>query len=532
MFVSQALPEGASAFDVSPLVSDFQKAVTLTQVRQSVAEKLDISIDDVEVLATRNGNDGGSVEVIAEAGDPTMAENISQSVSTEGMRFLAQRQVDAAEAVVALRQADVDTAKEERDALLTQNQFVNPVTAYNETMNRFNQLTLDRSDPTLSLTTDARVQADAEAARLRLQLQSLHALAEEYGEVEERLADATALLKEAEQKRTNAEEILASATTDVAISQGDTVQTSKLATMLQGFVAAVVATFLAGIAFFFVADSRRRQATPARPAAKPAAGANPPVPAAAPVAAAAAETPARATASSPAPVQAQAKTPVTGSSPAAPAASKPAAAKPMTPSKPAASPSGAATTAAAAKAEPAPRTEVADTPAARRTVEAAPVAKREVATTSADTPARREAAGTNATPVARDNAAKAEPATTEKRTERDIDLRTPSATGTTSSAPTVVSKNGGSAGRGDGGSSMFSRPSESAGAATAVSRDRSDTKADTKVEGTKPTTDKAGTDKADEKARTDKADDKADERASAGSRDRKAAGNRRRLPGS
>ncbi|MEZ5266607.1 MAG: hypothetical protein R2755_33540 [Acidimicrobiales bacterium] len=167
-------------------------------------------------------------------------------------------------------------------------------------------------------------------------------MAEEYGEVEERLADATALLKEAEQAAPTPRRSSHRPTPDAWPSPRVTPsQTSKLATMLQGFVAAVVATFLAGIAFFFVADSRRRQATPARPAAKPAAGANPPVPAAAPVAAAVAETPARATASSPAPVQAQAATLVTGSSPA-PAAAKPAAAKPMTSSKPVASTSGTA----------------------------------------------------------------------------------------------------------------------------------------------------------------------------------------------
>lgn len=500
VFVSQALPEGASAFDVSPLVSDFQKAVTITQVRQTVADKLEISIDDVSVLATRNGNDGGSVEVIAEAGDATMAENISQSVSTEGMRFLAQRQVDAATAVEALRQADVDTAKEERDALLTQNQFVNPVTAYNETMARFNQLTLDRSDPTLSLTPEARVQADAEASRLRLQLPQLQSLADEYQEVEDKLADATALLKDAQQQRTNAEEVLASATTDVAISQGDTVQTSKLATMLQAFVAALVATFVAGIAFFFVADGNRRRprtTAPAQPRPAAAGGSEPPrqsVAEAQPVAAAA---PLAAAKPAPAKPTAAAPKPAATTSPSMPAAAsspRPAAAPPSTGAqdKPAAARS--ATTQTPVKAsDPTPAPRVAETTAKPA---------------SGSTPAR-----TAAEPVKAVEPVKAaEPV--KAVADKEIDLRS-STSSSGANAATVIgstpaggSKNGGSAGRSDSGSSMFSRNTESSSTAT-----------------------KSASSGVEDKS--DKADKSDADKASAGrDRDRKAAGNRRRLPGS
>ncbi|MFN0028902.1 MAG: hypothetical protein ACKV2O_17205, partial [Acidimicrobiales bacterium] len=40
VFVSQALPRGGTSFDVGPLVSDFQQAVTLPEVKRAVAEKL------------------------------------------------------------------------------------------------------------------------------------------------------------------------------------------------------------------------------------------------------------------------------------------------------------------------------------------------------------------------------------------------------------------------------------------------------------------------------------------------------------
>ena len=259
VFVSQALPEGGSAFDVSPLVADFQKAVTLPQVRQAVADRIQLPLDEITVVSTRNGNDGGSVEVVAVAGNAPDAEAISQSVSTEAMRFLAQREVDRAENIEARRTQDVEDMKTSRDALLESNGWADPTVTYGETLNRLNSLTLDKSDPTKSLTPEQRVAADQEAARLRLQLPQLQALADDYTRAKVELADAESLLKAAKIKRSGAQEVLDAATTDVAISAGETVQASKLATMLQAFVAAVVATFLAGVAFFFAVDGTRKR---------------------------------------------------------------------------------------------------------------------------------------------------------------------------------------------------------------------------------------------------------------------------------
>ncbi|MFN0028492.1 MAG: hypothetical protein ACKV2O_15125, partial [Acidimicrobiales bacterium] len=70
-----------------------------------------------------------------------------------------------------------------------------------------------------------------------------------------------------------AKEVLAAATTDAAISAGETVETSNVAAIMQAFAAAVVAVLVVGVAFFALADSSRRR--PAR--ALPSEEADPPL---------------------------------------------------------------------------------------------------------------------------------------------------------------------------------------------------------------------------------------------------------------
>ncbi len=487
VFVGQALPDGASAFDVSPLVSDFQKAVTLTAVRSAVAEKLRLPESEVNVLATRNGSDGGSVEVIAEAGDPNNALNISQSMSTEAMRFLTQRQVDRAGAVETQRQADVDAARAERDELLKQSNYINPVSTYNDTLSRINKLTLDQSDPTLDITPEARADLANKVDTLTRLLPSLQGLADEFQQAVTKVTDAEALLKDAKDTHKAAEEVASSAITDVAISAGDTVETSKLATMLQAFVAAVAAVFIAGIAFFFVADGKNRRqpgAVAARP--KPAAAGGAP-----------GGGPAAAQPQAPAP-----KPAVAAPKPApAAAAPRPAAAAPQAQvARPAsAAPNGPAP----AKSAPAP-VPVAKTPApVTPSTTPKPATTPTVSTAAAKAPATTP--GGTATPAADKTAISADKPGDPKG---DIDLRSPATSSTSGNAS--VSKNAGSSG--DSGSSMFSR---SADTDTATKTD-APARTDAVANGTGPASDKD--------AEAAKADN--------GNRDRKAATNRRRLPGS
>jgi len=259
VFVSQALPEGSSAFDVGPVVADFEKAVTLPQVRESTAERLSLPLDDVAATTLRTSNDGGAVEVTAEAGSAADAEAISQTMSTEAMRFLAQREVDRTTRFEKERQEATDKAQAAVDKILSGNGFADPSVTYEQTMTRVLQLTLDKSDPTKTFTNEQRLAADAETTRLRLQLPALKQLADDFDDAKQTAADARQSLQSAQQARTAAEEVLAAATTDLAISPGETVQQPRLPIMVQAFVAAMVATFAVGIAFFMTADRSRRR---------------------------------------------------------------------------------------------------------------------------------------------------------------------------------------------------------------------------------------------------------------------------------
>ncbi len=258
VFVSQALPKEASAFEVGPLVSDFQKAVTLPQVRQAAADKLQLSLEELLVEVSRNGTDGGSVEVVATAPNARDAEAISQTVSTEGMRFLAAREVERAANIESLRQTDVNNAREARDELVRASGSTNPVSAYQATVDKVIQLELTISDPTIPLTEEQKAAVAVEAARLRQKLPALQAAAAEYERALVTLVNAEDALKDAKDAHAATREVLAAATTSVAISAGETTPISNVSAVLQAVAAAVIATFIAGLAFFFLADSSRR----------------------------------------------------------------------------------------------------------------------------------------------------------------------------------------------------------------------------------------------------------------------------------
>ncbi len=258
VFVSQALPKEASAFEVGPLVSDFQKAVTLPQVRQAAADKLQLSLEELLVEVSRNGTDGGSVEVVATAPNARDAEAISQTVSTEGMRFLAAREVERAANIESLRQTDENNAREARDDLVRASGSTNPVSAYQATVDKVIQLELTISDPTIPLTEEQKAAVAVEAARLRQKLPALQAAAAEYERALVTLVNAEDALKDAKDAHAATREVLAAATTSVAISAGETTPISNVSAVLQAVAAAVIATFIAGLAFFFLADSSRR----------------------------------------------------------------------------------------------------------------------------------------------------------------------------------------------------------------------------------------------------------------------------------
>jgi len=271
VFVAQALPAGSSAFDVSPIVADFEKVITLPQVREAAAAQLGLDPLDVMATTARNGTQGASVEVIAEGSTAAEADALSRGLSIEAMRFLAQREVDRATTFEKERRDAVDQAQATVQKLLSQNGFASPVRTYEETMTRYVQLTLDKSDPTRAITNEQRVAADAETTRLRLQLPTLQQLASDYERAEQDLVDARASLQAAKTTRVAAEDVLVTATTEVAISPGETVRTSRIAVLAQAFVAALVATLVTGTAFFFVVDGRRRRGAASRPRPAPTA---------------------------------------------------------------------------------------------------------------------------------------------------------------------------------------------------------------------------------------------------------------------
>lgn len=278
VFVGQALPSGSTVFDLSPLVADFQEAVQLPQVRQEAADQLGLPVAEVQATTSRTGTDGGSVQVLASSESAELAEQVSQTTASVAMDFLTARQLDRATSLENQRQAEMDEAKATRDRLLTDAGFAEPDTTYRNVLERLNALTLDASDPTKELTNEARAQAAAEAARLRSQLPQLQAAADEYRVASKELEDAEDNLNQARQLRAAAEATQQAATAERAVAPGETIAESQLSIMVQAFAAAVVATFVAGIAFFFAADgARRRGRTPTPvPAATTAAAARMP----------------------------------------------------------------------------------------------------------------------------------------------------------------------------------------------------------------------------------------------------------------
>ncbi len=265
VFVSQALPGDGTSFDVGPLVSDFQQAVTLPEVRRAVAEKLRLPATEIEVIVNRNGVDGGSVEVTATAPNARDAEAISQTVSTEGMRFLARREVSKAANIEQLRSDEVLAAEKKRSDLLAANNAVDPVVSYQSRLANYLDLVQAINDGRVILTEAQKLQIDAQAAQLRQQLPALEQAAEEFEKVQTELENAEGQREAARLNLTAANEVLAAATTDVAISAGDTLETSNVAAIMQAFAAAVVAVLVVGVAFFALADSSRRRPVRALP---------------------------------------------------------------------------------------------------------------------------------------------------------------------------------------------------------------------------------------------------------------------------
>lgn len=266
VFVGQALPAGSSVFDLSPLVADFSEAVQLPQVRQAAADQLGLPVSEVRASTRRSGTDSSSVEVLASSESAPRAEQVSQATATVAMNFLSARQLERADSLQQERQAAVEEAQTVRNQLLITGGGADPELTYLSLLERVNTLTLDASDPTLDLTPEERAEAAAEAARLRSTLPETQAVAERYRVARSQLEDAEANLSEARQLRAAAEATQLAATAERAVAPGETIAESQIALMVQAFAAAVVATFIAGIAFFFAVDGARRRSRNPQPA--------------------------------------------------------------------------------------------------------------------------------------------------------------------------------------------------------------------------------------------------------------------------
>jgi hypothetical protein len=259
VFVSQALPTGASSFDIGPLVSDFTEALRLPEVKKEAADTLALSERDLFVTATRNGTDGGSVRVVGAAASAEDAEAIVVALSKGAMKALGQQQVDRAAGLEAERATQADTARATRDKLLADSGYADPEQVYNDVLNEANRLSLASSDPTTQLVAEARTAAAAEATRLRSQLPALRAKAEEYRVAQKKLELAEDNLNAAAKDRIAAEATMASATSEGSMSVGETLKVSPMSAMVQAVAAALIGTFGAGIAVFFGLDGLRRR---------------------------------------------------------------------------------------------------------------------------------------------------------------------------------------------------------------------------------------------------------------------------------
>lgn len=266
-FVGQALPDGASTFDLGPLVADFQAATKLDSVLDTAADSLLLSRQDVSVVTARNG-DGSSVKVTAVAKDAETAVLIARTTSFEALRFVANRQVDRTKVQETQRKSELSSAKLIIDKLNAENGFTNPVSDYEQVQRQITELRLRAEDPGVTLTESVRQQLVAQAKKLQDSLPQLAAKAEAFRSAQASVTEADLRVQATVAARLKAEATLTGVTNPNAVAVGEATPLSATPDLVRAFGSAMAASFALGVGYFALQDRSRRPAfTPAAPAA-------------------------------------------------------------------------------------------------------------------------------------------------------------------------------------------------------------------------------------------------------------------------
>ncbi len=263
VFVGQALPDTAGSFDIAPLAADFQAALFLDSVVLATSEETEVPRTEFTYTSARNG-DGSTVSVLATGPTPQKAELVARTLSTEAMRFVTSRRVERAQALVATRQTELDTAQAAIKALDEAGGYGNPIQTFNEQQAQAASLKSQAEDPSTDLTAEQRAIFVAKATAIRQTLPDLATKRDAYQQASQTLLDATTNLNTAKQAQVAAQAVGRSATSVEAVATDPATPVSSTPAIIRAAGAGVLMAVLVAVGFMWLLDDRRRRHDEAR----------------------------------------------------------------------------------------------------------------------------------------------------------------------------------------------------------------------------------------------------------------------------
>ena len=261
VFVGLALPASANPFEIGPRVAEFQTALDLPTVQSQA--KTETGLDDsyLNVTSTRQG-ESSAVKVTSQGADPDGTQAAASAVSQWAIEFMVSGGHDRALQTSASAQAERDRAALTVNQLIEENGSLNPIDEFETAQRQLADAEFAVTNPTLAAADRVAYQRIVDDISGRLSAMAQDAFT--YRQANAQLEAAEARFAGAAQQEAEARATFVSATSANVIAIGDPTELSRISSLATGVLAAVLAVFALGIAFFLLYDALTGKGVPIR----------------------------------------------------------------------------------------------------------------------------------------------------------------------------------------------------------------------------------------------------------------------------
>jgi hypothetical protein len=251
VFIARVLP-GSSTGDVDASIADFITVLGLPIVRDPVSTQTGVSSSKLKDVSVNRIQSSSAVDITYSSTDKDLAARVVSAVARQGLRTLAQQQVDAAtDAVNSARAADDATLKAISD-FESELGVVDLASEYQlRRQDLLNLQAQEATSPSESLTALVN-QRSAEVDRLAAALP-------QFNQLNDRLSEARAAVASASKSLIDAQGKLSAADSPSALTTPHTVTPGRLLPAVRSGLVAFVTVLVLGLALALLQSARDRR---------------------------------------------------------------------------------------------------------------------------------------------------------------------------------------------------------------------------------------------------------------------------------